>query len=103
MQPSPILYSNVKMVKTAYNVEKLQNLHAVNLANTVLKIEVPKTRVSNNETGSSFQFSVIVDENNKESNPGTQRHQESKHTLDTVRSQKDQLGSYIANKNNLHS
>jgi hypothetical protein len=71
MQPSSMLFSNVKMVKTTYNVEKLKSFHNGNLANTILKIEVPKTRVSNNETGSSFQNSGIVDETNKEGNAGT--------------------------------
>ncbi len=39
-------------------------MHGENLSNTILKIEVPKTRVNNNETGSSFQFSGINEENN---------------------------------------
>ena len=39
-------------------------MHGQNLSNTILKIEVPKTRVNNNETGSSFQFSGINEENN---------------------------------------
>lgn len=76
MQPSPMLFSNVKMVKTTYNVEKQKSFHAGNLANTILKIEVPKTRVSNNETGSSFQYSGIIDENNREGgNSGTTQRQ----------------------------
>lgn len=54
------------MVKTTYNVEKLKTLHQGNLSNTILKIEVPKTRVNNNETGSSFQNSGIFDEKNIE-------------------------------------
>lgn len=61
--PSP-MFTNVKMVKTTYNVEKVQSMHVENLANTILKIEVPKTRVNNLETGSSFQFSGINEEKN---------------------------------------
>ena len=84
MQPSPILFSNVKMVKKTYNVEKLKKLHQGNLSNTILKIEVPKTRVNNNETSSSFQNSGIVDENNTEGgNAAIERHQESMQSLDT--------------------
>ena len=72
------------MVKTTYNVEKLKTLHQGNLSNTILKIEVPKTRVNNNETGSSFQNSGIVDENNTEGvNAGIERHEESMPSLDT--------------------
>lgn len=58
------MFTNVKMVKSTYNVEKVRSMHGENLSNTILKIEVPKTRVNNNETGSSFQFSGINEENN---------------------------------------